>query len=224
MCKSCLQSLWLNLTFKDFDDFTQLRLSPDGKPVGNAIDRGGLTAEMAEAFWKRCADLGFIDFANIIYCSLRLLQEHSEVLDAIASRFAFILVDEFQDTTDLQVEILAFLRRKSGHDSYSSAIPFNPSIDLRVPALIWLTSLPRKLMLVPIFCFRGIFDRVKAYYSQRQLLFVRNFSSHGSLRRGEKVHRSSLVAARDLSVCGHNGLFLACACGTWNSGRRSGDF
>jgi DNA helicase II / ATP-dependent DNA helicase PcrA len=101
-----------NLTFRDFDDFTQLRLSPDGKPVGNAIDRGGLTAEMAEAYWKRCSDLGFIDFANIIYCSLRLLREHPEVLDAIASRFAWILVDEFQDTTDLQVESLTLIAKK----------------------------------------------------------------------------------------------------------------
>jgi DNA helicase-2/ATP-dependent DNA helicase PcrA len=67
---------------------------------------------MAEAYWKRCSDLGFIDFANIIYCSLRLLREHPEVLDAIASRFAWILVDEFQDTTDLQVESLTLIAKK----------------------------------------------------------------------------------------------------------------
>ena len=100
------------LTFRDLDDFTQLRLSPDGKPVGNAIDRGGVTAEMAEAYWKRCGELGFIDFASIIYYSLRLLRERPEVLKAVASKFAWILVDEFQDTTDLQVEILTLIAQK----------------------------------------------------------------------------------------------------------------
>jgi DNA helicase II / ATP-dependent DNA helicase PcrA len=101
-----------NLTFRDFDDFAQLRLSPDGKPVGNAIDRGGVTPELAEAYWKRCSELGYIDFANIIYYSLRLLRERPEILAAVASRFAWILVDEFQDTTDLQVEILTLIAKK----------------------------------------------------------------------------------------------------------------
>jgi DNA helicase II / ATP-dependent DNA helicase PcrA len=100
------------LTFRDFDDFTQLRLSADGEAVGSAIERGGVTREMAKAYWKRCSDNGFIDFANIIYYSLRLLREHPEVLDAVASKFAWILVDEFQDTTDLQVEILMLIAKR----------------------------------------------------------------------------------------------------------------
>jgi DNA helicase-2/ATP-dependent DNA helicase PcrA len=100
------------LTLKDFDDFTQLRLTPDGKPVGNAIDSGMITPDLAEAYWKHCAALGFIDFANIIYYSLRLLRERPEILDFVASRFAWILVDEFQDTTDLQVEILTLIARR----------------------------------------------------------------------------------------------------------------
>lgn len=101
------------LNFKDFEDFSQLRLSTDGKPVGNAIDKGAITVPMAEAYWKRCATLGLIDFANIIYYSLRLLRENSYVLDAIASRFAWVLVDEFQDTSDLQVEILTLISSKN---------------------------------------------------------------------------------------------------------------
>src|SRR5260370_11488729 len=108
----CEQFGRYDLAFRDFDDFTQLRLSPDGEPVGNAIERGGVTAEMAEAYWKHCGEKGFIDFANIIYYSLRLLREHPEVLDAVASRFAWILVDEFQDTTDLQVEILTLIAKR----------------------------------------------------------------------------------------------------------------
>jgi DNA helicase-2/ATP-dependent DNA helicase PcrA len=100
------------LSFRDFDDFTQLRLSSAGEPVGSAIDRGGVTPEMAKAYWTRCRKNGYIDFANIIYYSLCLLRDHPEVLDAVASKFRWILVDEFQDTTDLQVEILTLIAKR----------------------------------------------------------------------------------------------------------------
>ena len=40
-------------TFSDLEDFAQLRVSLDGKPVGHAIEHGGLTPAIATAFWKR---------------------------------------------------------------------------------------------------------------------------------------------------------------------------
>ena len=97
------------LTFWDFEEFTQLRVSLDGKPVGSAIDGGALTPEIAIAYWKRIREAGFIDFANVIYYSLVLLQKRPEILSYVSARFAWILVDEFQDTTDLQVEILSLI-------------------------------------------------------------------------------------------------------------------
>lgn len=98
-----------NLQFKDFDDFTQLRITLDGKPSGNAIETGGLTPALAQAYWKRIREAGYVDFANIIYYSLLLLQRRPEILSYVASKFAWLLVDEFQDTSDLQVEILALI-------------------------------------------------------------------------------------------------------------------
>lgn len=105
----CAQHGRYNLTFKDFEDFTQLRVSPGGKPVGNAIERGALTPAVASEYWKRIREAGFIDFANIIYYSLVLLQKRPEILSYVSAKFAWILVDEFQDTTDLQVEILSLI-------------------------------------------------------------------------------------------------------------------
>lgn len=96
-----------NPTFRDFDDFSQLRMNSDGKPVGIALQRGVLTDKMARSYWARIRGRGFIDFANIIYYSLLLLSRRPEILGHIAAKFAYILVDEFQDTTDLQVEILS---------------------------------------------------------------------------------------------------------------------
>jgi DNA helicase II / ATP-dependent DNA helicase PcrA len=105
----CAQHGRYNLTFKDFDDFTQLRMDPDGKPVGIGIERGALTSIVANSYWKRIREAGFVDFANIIYYSLFLLRRRPEILSYLSAKFAWILVDEFQDTTDLQVEILALI-------------------------------------------------------------------------------------------------------------------
>lgn len=105
----CAQFGKHNPTRQDLDDFTQLRVSLEGQPTGNAIEHGGVTPEMAKAYWKRIRKAGFVDFATIIYYSLRLLQKHPEILAYVASKFAWILVDEFQDTTDLQVEILSVI-------------------------------------------------------------------------------------------------------------------
>jgi DNA helicase-2/ATP-dependent DNA helicase PcrA len=98
-----------NPTSREFEDFTQLRVSPGGEPVGNAIEHGALTPEIAIAYWKRIRKAGFIDFANIIYYSLVLLKKYPHILSYVSSKFAWILVDEFQDTTDLQVEILTLI-------------------------------------------------------------------------------------------------------------------
>jgi DNA helicase-2/ATP-dependent DNA helicase PcrA len=108
----CAQFGRHDLKFKDFEEFTQLRIDLEGNPVGNAIESGGVTAEMANAYWGRIRKAGLIDFANIIYFSLKLLEQHSEILDYVASKFAWLLVDEFQDTTDLQVEILALIAKR----------------------------------------------------------------------------------------------------------------
>jgi DNA helicase-2/ATP-dependent DNA helicase PcrA len=105
----CAQHGRYNLTFRDFEEFSQLRVSMDGKPVGHALERGALTPEVAAAYWQRIRKSGYIDFANIIYYSLVLLRKRPEILEYISAKFAWLLVDEFQDTTDLQVEILTLV-------------------------------------------------------------------------------------------------------------------
>ena len=105
----CAQHDRINLTYKEFEEFTQLRVSVDGEPAGAGITQGGITPAMAKDYWKTIREAGFIDFANIIYYSLLLLKRRQEVLRYVSARFGWILVDEFQDTTDLQVEILALI-------------------------------------------------------------------------------------------------------------------
>jgi DNA helicase-2/ATP-dependent DNA helicase PcrA len=98
-----------NLTYREFDDFAQLRMSREGNAVGIAIERGALNSQIANDYWKRLRESGLIDFATIIYYSLLLLKKRPEILSYISAKFAWVLVDEFQDTTDLQVEILSLI-------------------------------------------------------------------------------------------------------------------
>lgn len=95
--------------FKEYDEFTQIRFGLDGKPVGGGLGKGGITPEVAIAYWKSIREAGYVDFAGIIYYSLVLLKKRPEILRYVAAKFAWILVDEFQDTTDLQVEILSLI-------------------------------------------------------------------------------------------------------------------
>ena len=107
--KTCERYNRFNLTFRDFEDFTQLRMSVEGQPVGHGLERGALTAEMAQDYWKLIREAGFVDFASILYYAYLLLKRRPEILSYVSAKFAWILVDEFQDTTGLQVEILSLI-------------------------------------------------------------------------------------------------------------------
>lgn len=98
-----------NPNYNDFENFTLLRMNVDGQPAGDFLKYGKLTPSMAKSYWKRIRKDGFIDFASIIYFSFLLLKTRPEILNYLSAKFSWILVDEFQDTTDLQVEILALV-------------------------------------------------------------------------------------------------------------------
>lgn len=56
---------------------------------------------------------GSLDFFDLLYRCRELLSSHKQVRGYFQSRFDYILVDEFQDTDPLQIEILFFLSEKS---------------------------------------------------------------------------------------------------------------
>jgi len=96
---------YLNPSSSDFEAFSNLSRDIDGKPAGSAL-QNEIVRRAANHFWARAESLGFIDFANIIYKSYRLLVAHPDISKSLAIRFASFLIDEFQDTTDVQIEIL----------------------------------------------------------------------------------------------------------------------
>ena len=114
----------VGLTFKDYDEFTNIRIDQNGKPVGSIFKHGAITPEVANEYWSRIRKAGYIDFANILYLSYVLLKKRPEVLGYISAKFAWILIDEFQDTTDLQVEILSLIADKGSTKFFLVGDPF----------------------------------------------------------------------------------------------------
>lgn len=52
-----------------------------------------------------------VDFQDLLVLILRLFEDHPDVLKKYQDRFEYILVDEFQDTNDLQYDIIHFLAK-----------------------------------------------------------------------------------------------------------------
>ena len=126
---ACAEFNYLQPRHQDYEDFASLNIDVDGNAIGSALT-SAVAARGAASFWRRCRERGFIDFCNLLFHSLWLLRTFPEIADGVAARYALILVDEFQDTTDVQVEILTEIaaRRCSRFflvgDSYQSIYGF----------------------------------------------------------------------------------------------------
>lgn len=92
-----------------FEDYESLRIDVNGEPCGQGIETGIVSDESAALYWERVRAHGCLDFAMILYYSWRILEQNPFVGRGIASRFAWLLIDEFQDTTDIQIAIFSAL-------------------------------------------------------------------------------------------------------------------
>jgi DNA helicase II / ATP-dependent DNA helicase PcrA len=93
-----------SLTDVERSKFEELGRKPDGTPISAVIP-----AKAALAFWDELEKRGYIDFCNIVYHSYQLVRDNPSIAHNLSCRFAYILVDEFQDTSALQVELLALI-------------------------------------------------------------------------------------------------------------------
>jgi len=97
-----------SLTSRDYEAFEALAVDSKGKVVGLAAENEPIKLA-ARHFWDRCAVLGYTDFGMLIYNAYRLIRDHPKIAKSICARYAWFLIDEFQDTTELQIEILKLL-------------------------------------------------------------------------------------------------------------------
>lgn len=60
--------------------------------------------------YKRyCIDKSYLDFNDLISKTVSLLQHHDDVAHSVRSRYSYVLVDEFQDVNNLQVDLIKLL-------------------------------------------------------------------------------------------------------------------
>ena len=118
-------------------------------------DMGGLLKEWRE--YKRAASL--LDFDDLLYTARDLLSEHDLVRQALAKRFKYVLVDEFQDTDPLQIDLLWRLCSEPGKGR--SEDPLARSVR---PGALFLVGDPKQA----IYRFRGA--DVNAYVRAREAI------------------------------------------------------
>lgn len=70
-------------------------------------------AEVFEVYQKRLKEQNLIDFDDMLSLTIRMFQRHPQTAQYYKSLFNYILVDEYQDTNDIQ---FLFLRLLSGTD------------------------------------------------------------------------------------------------------------
>jgi len=101
----------------DFDPRRILAAISRAKNAGRApaaegdapSEREVAAAEAFPLYQRALRAQAAVDFDDLLLLPLRLFREHPEVLDRYVRRFRHLLVDEFQDTSGAQLELLKLL-------------------------------------------------------------------------------------------------------------------
>lgn len=68
-----------------------------------------LAIPIVEKYIEYCTDKSYLDFNDLISRSTSLFQNHEDIANKYKSKYQYILVDEFQDVNNLQVELIKLL-------------------------------------------------------------------------------------------------------------------
>jgi len=116
LVKDCLKKL--NLDDKQFTPRSVLGTISSAKNV--LMDAKAFAAKASDFYEQKVADVyalyqeklrenNAVDFDDLLFLAVRLLQENEEVREKYQSRFQYILVDEYQDTNHAQYTLTKIL-------------------------------------------------------------------------------------------------------------------
>lgn len=71
-----------------------------------------LYKEIYEEYEKYLAASGAVDFEDLILKTVRLFQQNESILKQYQDRYRYLMVDEYQDTNKVQVELVSLLARE----------------------------------------------------------------------------------------------------------------
>ena len=74
--------------------------------------RQEITAKVYDHYQKRLKEANALDFDDIIVLTVRLFQEHPDILEKYQNRFRYIMVDEYQDTNNSQFLLVSLLSQR----------------------------------------------------------------------------------------------------------------
>ena len=74
-----------------------------------------ISVDLYEKYEKYCANEGLVDFGEMLLRSLELWQDNREIRESYQRRFRHILVDEFQDSNQIQEAWLSTLKSPNNH-------------------------------------------------------------------------------------------------------------
>ena len=90
---------------------------PEAQAEGLGDDYDLITSLVYPRYQQSLRALGLIDFDDLLILPVQLFSEHVEVRNAYVDRYRYLLVDEYQDTSRTQFQLLhhlAGLRRILG--------------------------------------------------------------------------------------------------------------
>ncbi|MCL2486823.1 MAG: UvrD-helicase domain-containing protein, partial [Oscillospiraceae bacterium] len=70
-------------------------------------------ADVYTLYQKKLREQGAMDFDDLVYNTVRLLEKHDDIREYYQRRFKYIMVDEYQDTNHAQYRLIALL--SGGH-------------------------------------------------------------------------------------------------------------
>jgi DNA helicase II / ATP-dependent DNA helicase PcrA len=71
-----------------------------------SLDENSLISDIYRAYQTELKSYNAVDFDDLIILAVRALKENADIRDSWRRRFRFVMVDEFQDTNSLQMELL----------------------------------------------------------------------------------------------------------------------
>ncbi len=112
----------LNIAHEKSDIYTTLNGISAAKQQFRAIrdlynedGYGGPIIKIADAYEKRLLDANAVDFDNIIFHTVVILNSYPDIRDHYEQLFDYVLVDEYQDTNHIQFRLIQLLTGSKGN-------------------------------------------------------------------------------------------------------------
>lgn len=111
--KAVLKSVFatMNLDVKDFSppDWVERISSIKDKGLGADKNISEISHRILDAYNAELSRLGAVDFGDIILKVLELFNSYPDILDRYQKQFRYVMVDEFQDVNNAQMDFLKFI-------------------------------------------------------------------------------------------------------------------